>query len=110
MPRTFAEKVFDAPAGAIVFRQPDLILSHDNTASILKTFRKMGGSKVNDPGRLVIVLDHNAPPTNAGLANSYQSIREFVEEQHIDKFHDAGSGICHQLMTEYAKQIGRAHV
>ena len=103
MPRTFAEKVFDAPAGAIVFRQPDLILSHDNTASIYKTFHKMGGSKVNDPGRLVIVLDHNAPPTNAGLANSYQSIRDFVKNQGVEKFHDAGSGICHQLMAEYAK-------
>jgi len=103
MPGTFVEKVFGAPAGAIVFRQPDLILSHDNTASIRKTFEQMGGDKVHDPARLVIVLDHNAPPTSANLANSYQSIREFVKRQHVDKFHDAGSGICHQIMAQYAK-------
>ena len=103
MPSTFAEKVFKAPAGSIVFRYPDLILTHDNTASIRATFEKMGGTLVHDPDRLVVVLDHNAPPTSAALANSYQSIRNFVEEQGISKFHDAGSGICHQIMARYAR-------
>jgi len=40
-PLTFAEKIFKAPAGAIVFAKPDIILTHDNTASIYKTFQKM---------------------------------------------------------------------
>ena len=100
---TFVEKIFGAPQGAIVFKHPDLILTHDNSASIRNTFEKMGGSQVNDPDRLVIVLDHNAPPTNAGLANTYQSIRDFVKQQGIQKFHDAGSGICHQLMANYSR-------
>jgi 3-isopropylmalate/(R)-2-methylmalate dehydratase large subunit len=103
MSGTFVEKIFDAPAGAIVFRRPDLILSHDNTASIRKTFEQMGGDRVHDPDRLVIVLDHNAPPTSANLANSYQSIRDFVKRQRVKKFHDAGSGICHQIMAMYAR-------
>jgi 3-isopropylmalate/(R)-2-methylmalate dehydratase large subunit len=103
MPRTFVEKIFDAPGGAIVFRRPDLVLSHDNSESIRKTFIQMGGTKVFDPGRLVIVLDHNAPPTSAALANTYRSIREFVKAQGIGKFHDAGSGICHQLMAGYVQ-------
>ena len=42
-PQTFAEKIFKAPAGAIVFARPDIILTHDNTSSIYKTFQKMGG-------------------------------------------------------------------
>jgi homoaconitate hydratase family protein/3-isopropylmalate dehydratase small subunit len=100
---TFVEKIFGAPRGAIVFKSPDLILTHDNTASIRKTFEQMGGSKVKDPNRMVVVLDHNAPPTTSGLANTYQSIRDFVDEQGIKKFHDAGSGICHQLMAGYAR-------
>jgi len=103
MPRTFVEKIFDAPEGAIVFKRPDLILSHDNSASIRNTFNQMGGVKVSDPKRLVIVLDHNAPPTSSALANSYQSIRRFVKEQGVKKFHDAGSGICHQLMAGYVQ-------
>lgn len=103
MSRTFVEKVFNAPEGAIVFRKPDLVLTHDNSSSIRKTFEKMGGVKLFDPDRLVIVLDHNAPPTTSALANSYKSIREFVQEQGVKKFHDAGEGICHQLMARYAK-------
>ncbi len=100
---TFVEKIFKAPAGSIVFHRPDLILTHDNTGSIKKTFEKMGGKLVHDPDQLVLVLDHNAPPTNAALANSYQLIRDFAGEQGVKKFHDAGSGICHQIMAQYAK-------
>jgi len=63
----------------------------------------MGGKKIFDPDQLLIVLDHNAPPTNAKLANQYQKIRDFVNEQGISKFHDVGSGICHQIMANYSK-------
>ena len=101
--KTFAEKIFNADAGSIVFKKPDIILSHDNTASIFNTFRKMGGEKVKYPEQLLIVLDHNAPPTSAKLANQYESIRKIVHEQGITKFHDAGKGICHQIMADYAK-------
>ncbi len=101
--RTFAEKIFNASAGSIVFKKPDIILTHDNTASISNTFKKMGGKKVLYPEQLLIVLDHNAPPTSAKLANQYQAIRDIVKEQGISKFHDAGKGICHQIMADYAK-------
>ncbi len=101
--KTFAEKILNAPQGSIVFRKPDLILTHDNSASIFGTFRKMNGEKVKNPDQLLIVLDHNAPPTSAKLANQYQQIRDIVREQGITKFHDAGKGICHQIMADYAK-------
>lgn len=103
MGRTFAEKILGAEAGAIVFRKPDIILTHDNTASIAGTFKKMGGEKVFDSNQLLVVLDHNAPPTSAELANDYEKIRQIVDEQGISKFHDVGKGICHQIMAEYAK-------
>ncbi len=101
--KTFVEKIFNAPAGSIVFAKPDIILSHDNTASIAGTFAKMNGKAVADPDQLLIVLDHNAPPTDAKLANQYQKIRDIVNAQGIKKFHDVGSGICHQIMAGYAK-------
>ena len=103
MGKTFVEKILGAEQGAIVFRKPDIVLTHDNTASIKVTFEKMGGSKVIDPNQLLVVLDHNAPPTNAKLANQYQTIRDVVKEQGISKFHDITQGICHQLMGNYAK-------
>lgn len=99
---TFAEKIFNAPAGAIVFARPDIILTHDNTASIYKTFQKMGGDRVADPSQMLVVLDHNAPPPDSKLANQYQEIRNIVASQGIDKFYDAGKGICHQLMSYHA--------
>ncbi len=101
--KTFAEKIFGAGAGSITFARPDLILSHDNTSSIYSTFKKMGGTSLANPDALLITLDHNAPPTNAKLANDYQVIREFVEKFSIRKFHDVGDGICHQLMSNYAR-------
>lgn len=101
-PRTFAEKIFNAPAGSIVFAKPDIILTHDNTSSIYKTFQKMGGKSVFNPEQMLVVLDHNAPPADTKLANQYQEIREIAEEQGITKFYDAGNGICHQIMSYHA--------
>lgn len=101
--KTYAEKILGAPAGSIVFRKPDIVLTHDNTASIASTFRKMGGEKIKDPEQMLVVLDHNAPPTSAKLANDYQLIRDVVKEQGIDKFHDIGQGICHQIVSYYAR-------
>ncbi len=100
--KTFVEKIFGASTGSIVFKKPDIILSHDNTSSISRTFAKMGGEEISNPDQLLIVLDHNAPPTNAKLANDYNYIRNLVKEKGISKFHDAGKGICHQIMADYA--------
>lgn len=101
--KTFAEKIFKASAGAIVFAKPDLVLTHDNTASINSTFKKMGGTEVSDPSKLMVVLDHNAPPADAKLATQYQEIRDIVTKNRIERFYDSGKGICHQLMSEHAK-------
>ncbi len=103
MGQTFVEKVLGAKTGTIVFKKPDIVLTHDNTASIKNTFEKMGGKKVADPNQLLIVLDHNAPPTSAKLATQYQTVRDIVKEQGINKFYDAGRGICHQIMSYHAQ-------
>ncbi|MHA1592135.1 MAG: aconitase/3-isopropylmalate dehydratase large subunit family protein [Candidatus Heimdallarchaeaceae archaeon] len=105
--KSFSEKIFslksgeDVSAGDIVYVEPDLVLSHDNSASIVKTFQKMGGKSILYPNRLIIVLDHDSPPTSAQLANDHQSIRDLVTEQNIANFYDEGTGICHQLMSNH---------
>ncbi|MCK4696487.1 MAG: 3-isopropylmalate dehydratase large subunit [Candidatus Cloacimonetes bacterium] len=103
MGRSFVEKILNAKRGAIVFRKPDIVLTHDYTASIKNTFNKMGGPKIANPDQLLIVLDHNAPPTSSNLANQYQTIRDFVNEQGVKNFYDVGKGICHQVMSYHAK-------
>ncbi len=100
---TFAEKIFGAQAGAIVFARPDIILTHDNTSSIYRTFCNMGGEKVAFPDQLMIVLDHNAPPPDAKMANQYQEIRNIAEKEHVEKFYDVGKGICHQVISYHAQ-------
>jgi len=101
--KTFAEKILKSQKGTIVWRKPDLILSHDNTFSISKTFEKYGGKKVIFPQKIVVVLDHNSPATSIETANQHQSIRKFVRENDIKNFYDIGSGICHQIMSYHAK-------
>ncbi len=103
MGQTFVEKIFNAKCESIVFVKPDIVLTHDNTASIRKTFEKMGGKKIHDTDQLLVVLDHNAPPTSAKLATDYQEIRNYAKQQGIKKFYDAGKGICHQIMSYHAK-------
>ncbi len=100
---TFVEKILGAKAGTIVFKKPDIVLTHDNTASIRKTFEKMGGTKVKDPNQLLVVLDHNSPPTNSKVATDHQNVREFVKIQGIKRFYDEGAGICHQIMAYHAE-------
>ncbi len=100
---TFAEKILGAPAGSIVFKKPDILLTHDNTSSINQTFKKMGGQRILYPEQMLVVLDHNAPPADSVLATRYQEIRNLVKEYGIKMFYDAGMGICHQLMSYHAR-------
>jgi 3-isopropylmalate/(R)-2-methylmalate dehydratase large subunit len=107
MGATFSQKVLAAKSGArtvavgeIVEAEPDFVLTHDNTAAIVGTFRKMGGRKIKDPSRAVVVLDHAVPAPSEKYALNHKEIREFVREQGISSFYDCGRGICHQVLPE----------
>ncbi len=106
MPQSFSEKIFsehagrDVHAGEIVMLSPDIALSHDNTAAIIGTFEKMGGGKVDNPDRHVVVLDHCVPAASQKHADNHRKIREFVKEQGIRHFYDIHRGICHQVLPE----------
>jgi homoaconitate hydratase family protein len=104
--RTLTEKVLgrkagqDVRAGEVVTVSPDYVLSHDNSAAIIKEFRKLGVRKVKAPGKIVIVLDHIVPAADEKYAQNHKSIREFVAEQGIPNFFDINAGICHQVLPE----------
>ena len=104
---TFSEKVLarkgglgEVSAGQIVTVTPDFLMSHDNAAAISKTFAKMGGKRVFDPGRVVIVLDHCVPAASEKYAQNHKTIREFVAAQGIESFFDISHGVCHQVLCE----------
>ena len=72
---TFAQKVLAAKAGLdrvdvgqIVEIEPDVCLSHDNTAAIAKKFASIGVERVKDPEKFVIVLDHTVPASECSRA------------------------------------------
>jgi len=106
MGKTFSEKVLsaksgrDISAGDIVTVSPDYVLSHDNSAAIIKKFRLFGKEKVQNPDKIVIVLDHVTPASSEKYAQNHKEIREFIKEQGIPHFFDINNGICHQVFAE----------
>ena len=106
MGKTFSEKILGQKAGKavvpgeIVEIEPDIAMSHDNTAAIATTFRSIGAPRVYAPDRHVVVLDHCIPPANEKFAKNHQDIRRFVLEQGIRNFYDINCGVCHQVLPE----------
>jgi 3-isopropylmalate/(R)-2-methylmalate dehydratase large subunit len=90
----------EVQVGEIVNVEPDLAMSHDNAGLVIKQFRQIGQSRVWNPGRIVIPLDHRAPAESEKTATAHKSIREFVKEQGIKNFYDIREGICHQVIIE----------
>ncbi len=106
MGKTIVEKILsrasgrDVNADDIVVAEVDAAMAHDGTAPLaIEAFREMGGKKVWDPNRIILVIDHIAPSASEGTSSLHVMMREFSREQGI-KLYDVGSGICHQLMLE----------
>ena len=106
MGKTFSEKILglkagkEVQAGEVVTVSPDFILSHDNTAAIIKEFKKLGIKNVSRPQKLVIILDHVVPASSEEYALNHNTIREFVSKQKIKNFFDIHNGVCHQVFFE----------
>ena len=105
--RTFSEKVLsrcsgveDARAGEIVEAEPDLVLSHENTYLVNKSFSELGLHRIWNPDKVVVFLDHRSPANTAQTALVHARIRHIVNDLGIRSFHDVGEGICHQLLVE----------
>jgi 3-isopropylmalate/(R)-2-methylmalate dehydratase large subunit len=105
--KTFSEKILARKAGKsevvpgeIIDVEPDIILSHDNTAAISVTFRSMGATKIKYPERVVVILDHCIPAASEKHALNHKIIRSFVKEFGILNYYDINAGICHQVLPE----------
>ena len=108
-PQTFAQKALARAAGLdfvevgqVVDARPDVVLSHDNTADIRRTWLEFGQERVTIPEKLAITLDHAVPAPTTKHAQNHAEIRAFVKEQSIRNFWDVGRGICHQVLSEEA--------
>jgi 3-isopropylmalate/(R)-2-methylmalate dehydratase large subunit len=103
---TISEKILSAHAGEAVYAdelcvvQVDGVMATDTTAPYaIKAFQEMGGTRVWNPERLWLIIDHAAPAPNERIGNLHTGMRAFVREQGV-RLYDIGSGICHQVMVD----------
>lgn len=108
MGMTIAEKILAAKSGApgvkpgdIVDAYPDLVMSHTATWRSVSVMRRIGATKLYDPERLAIVLDHVSPAKTEKYAADQQTSRSFAREYGIKKFYDVDAGIAHLVLMEH---------
>jgi 3-isopropylmalate/(R)-2-methylmalate dehydratase large subunit len=116
MGMTYVQKVLAKACGKSAVAVGDVVepvvhlaMSHENGALVMNQFFEIYKdtgleAKVWNPDRITIVLDHRVPAESSKTATNQKKIREFVEKQGIQKFHDIRGdegGICHQILPEY---------
>ncbi len=106
MGKTISEKILgkhagkETTAGEIVMADLDFIMSHDGNRPLsIEAFEEMGGKKLFDPKRFVMVIDHAPSSPTPVVANVHKMMREFCRQQGC-LLYEAGEGSCHQLMPE----------
>ena len=86
-------------AGDFVSIRPRHVMTHDNTAAVMKKFQAIGARRIRDPRQPVFALDHDIQNQSPANLAKYQAIEEFARAQGVD-FYPAGTGIGHQIMVE----------
>ncbi len=106
MGQTIAEKVFSrkagkqVKAGEVVLVEVDMTMGQDGTSPLaIKAFEEMGGKKLFDPQRVVLVIDHNSPAPLMSVANIHKLMMDFAN-RYGARLYMPGEGICHQIMPE----------
>lgn len=106
MGQTAAEKIIsehagkEVHAGELVVVSVDAAMASDTTAPLaIEAFYSMGGSRLWQPKRCILVIDHAAPAPNERIANLHAMMRTFARA-HGCHLYESGEGICHQLLIE----------
>jgi len=110
MGKTIAEKILEAHAvdggpvapGAVIQGCLDRILLNDISGPMaFAQFAQMGGRRVAEPEKVVLVCDHFVPPSTLAAARALSEMRAFARAQGIERFYDVGQGgIEHTLLPE----------
>ena len=109
MGMTMTQKILAAHAGLSEVRAGDLIeadldivLGNDVTTPVaVGVFEKAGFTKVYDPEKIVIALDHYTPCKDIKSAELSKISREFAKKHGITHLYDTGAvGIEHALLPE----------
>lgn len=106
MAATIVEKIFSSHcgreirAGDVVMAPVDAAMIHDITGPLaIRVLRDMGGERVFDPRKIVMLFDHQIPADSIPAAENHVFMREFAREQGIHNY-DMREGVCHQVVME----------
>ena len=106
MGATIVEKIFsrvcrrEVAAGEVVMAPVDAAMIHDITGPLaIQKFREMGGKRVFDPEKVIMLFDHQVPADSIPAAQNHIFMRMFAEEQGIRNL-DLNQGVCHQVVEE----------
>jgi len=112
MGKTLAEKILslksgsDASAGDIVVSMVDLAFVQDTTGPLtVREFWDNGFTKLANPSRTALFLDHAAPSPQRQLSTDHILLRKFARDTGALIF-DVGEGVCHQLVAEKLARPG----
>ena len=104
---TITEKILMRKAGLshvepgdIVIVEPDMVMSHDNTAFIIKKFQKTEVKEVWDKEKIVIIFDHCVPALKEEHSINHTEATNFSRENNIKHYYGADAGVSHQVMIE----------
>ncbi|MCS7140121.1 MAG: 3-isopropylmalate dehydratase large subunit [Candidatus Nezhaarchaeota archaeon] len=107
---TFAEKIITIKqveqegvkrAGEIAIVSVDLAAGQDGTSPLaIKAFKEMGGIRVWNPNKVLLVIDHTYPSSSAQISNLHKLMRNFAREQRLRLVE--GSIIHQVILEEYA--------
>jgi 3-isopropylmalate dehydratase large subunit len=85
--------------GEIITANIDLVGINDVYQIVIDSFNEMCGSKVWDPEKVYIFLDHNTPASDLKVAQAHKSFRDFARQQGC-RLIDINRGIGHNLLPE----------
>jgi len=106
MGQTMAEKVFscrtggDVRAGDYVVVPVNMAMCHEGFLMSSAKLIANGITRIWDPEKVVVIMDHYVPSPNIGMAEGHAQIRKMVQQFGITHFYGEREGICHQVMVE----------
>ncbi|QKF66543.1 homoaconitase / isopropylmalate isomerase, large subunit [Arcobacter venerupis] len=86
--------------GEIVNCEVDMAGINDLYLQTIKSFFEMGAKKVFNPSKVIMFLDHYAPPSTITQAQNQKEFREFCWDQGIELLMDIDQGVCHQVLAD----------
>ncbi len=106
MGQTIAEKILSAHAGKnvtpgeLIISNIDAVMVQDGTGPLaVSEFKKLNKTKLFNPKRTILFIDHAAPSPRKELSNSHNVLREFAKEYGA-VLSEVGEGVCHQRLVE----------